>query len=729
MKRRLILLFFVALFAVLSCTYGLTIFEDYRDRKLLERKTQDFSPEKTLVAGQYGMSSNNLLEMAAELMDLADRMDGDVILRAYKTIDISDNQAEAPPVIDFVYSAKTDLFAGNVFSTNKIDWSRSGAEAFSLKPEPDLGSILTIRDRLEGEDISRVRQQIVAPLALLKEFYPRAGSGTDVDIFFQCEDVKEARAYLKNEMETVSFESVQLYDDYYQLMYFFEPMMQDQPYLMVIVFMAAILLIILALFSLEIIEATREISVRKILGQGTRHIVSRLLYRLVFFLVIIFILSSVVTLLIIVKNWNRLTLTFVGYLALLLAAFIVMLLFSLFIAYVYVKRINPVVSAKRQTSLGFFLNFGLLMKMILVLLLGTQLLALFPELVTVWGEWRAEQVYGENYLGLEVAENCPKEKQANTENMLKLALQEGAKSLEFLYTDTALEGSHTGSFNKKGEMVLIPLTQSLGMSTYQVTLENKILDLDGEEIRFTEPPEQSVVLVSENADLKSMKEDPFYRGFSAGTPQIKIRSDQTILMPDGNYLENAILIILSNEDFGSDFDYLLDTNENRAILTSKLEDLGADSDCWQFTTRPLIQLGEENKYTLGRYLWMALFLVVAFIVQSAHNAEVYATDRAKLLHLRYLHGVPFLRRYGELWLRALVPYLLVLAVYLLFPSLIQSLLMVGYEGVFLDSYKTELSLKLFVQLFGTLLLFDLLLHAGVIRRLQKKSVTRLKGER
>lgn len=81
------------------------------------------------------------------------------------------------------------------------------------------------------------------------------------------------------------------------------------------------------------------------------------------------------------KNWNRLALTFVGMLAVLLLAFIAMVLFDLIIAHSYMKRINPVVSARRRSSIGFFLNFGSIMKIILVFLLGTQLFALFPNLV------------------------------------------------------------------------------------------------------------------------------------------------------------------------------------------------------------------------------------------------------------------------------------------------------------------------------------------------------------
>lgn len=74
MKRRLVLLFFVALFAVLSCTYGLRFFEDSRDWKGPVARTQNFSPEHTLIMALFSATPAPPLEMAEELMDLADRL-------------------------------------------------------------------------------------------------------------------------------------------------------------------------------------------------------------------------------------------------------------------------------------------------------------------------------------------------------------------------------------------------------------------------------------------------------------------------------------------------------------------------------------------------------------------------------------------------------------------------------------------------------------------------------
>jgi|LSQX01.2.fsa_nt_gb hypothetical protein len=72
-------------------------------------------------------------------------------------------------------------------------------------------------------------------------------------------------------MKSTSFDSVERYDKQYQSAYYFESMTKGPPYIISVVFMAAILLIILALFSLEVIEATQKIGVRKTLDHSTKH--------------------------------------------------------------------------------------------------------------------------------------------------------------------------------------------------------------------------------------------------------------------------------------------------------------------------------------------------------------------------------------------------------------------------------------------------------------------------
>ncbi|HHU04168.1 MAG TPA: hypothetical protein GXZ81_04025, partial [Fastidiosipila sp.] len=202
----------------------------------------------------------------------------------------------------------------------------------------------------------------------------------ELTVFILSDQPVAASNYLSNQLKNTSANYVVRYEEFFSLEYYFMEDTLGPPYLIATLVIIAIFAILLAIFSLEVIEATREIGVRKTLGQNARHISSRLLYRLVLAMLTVFVGASVITLLIIVRNWNRLTLKFLRIPALLLLIFVVMLIIALAISHIYVKRISPVTSSKKQNSLKFFLDFGLVMKIVLTLLLASQLFVLFPNI-------------------------------------------------------------------------------------------------------------------------------------------------------------------------------------------------------------------------------------------------------------------------------------------------------------------------------------------------------------
>ncbi|MDD2363798.1 MAG: hypothetical protein PHZ16_03265 [Eubacteriales bacterium] len=83
MKRRLALLFFVAMFAILSCNYALAFFESDRDYIGSERKAKSFSPKTTVVAVLDYHSDEAPSDLAQELILLADDLDADLILDVF----------------------------------------------------------------------------------------------------------------------------------------------------------------------------------------------------------------------------------------------------------------------------------------------------------------------------------------------------------------------------------------------------------------------------------------------------------------------------------------------------------------------------------------------------------------------------------------------------------------------------------------------------------------------
>ncbi|MDD3611876.1 MAG: hypothetical protein PHU38_05855 [Eubacteriales bacterium] len=735
MKRRMALLFFVVLFAVLSCNYALAFFESDRDYIGPERKAKSFSPKTTVAAVLDYHSDEAPSDLAQELILFADVLDADLILDVFAPAQEGDIGVRMAPRIKFIYSQEADLFPAGEFSDVKIDWSLSGNKAFSLKPETNMGQILTVRDRRDETDINLLRQEIVAPLAMLEELYPAATReyAPELTVFILSDQPVAASNYLSNQLKNTSANYVVRYEEFYSLYYSLVDDILGPPYLIAFLVIIAILVILLAIFSLEVIEATREIGVRKTLGQNARHISSRLLYRFVLTMLAVFVGASVITLLIIVENWNRLTLRFLRLPALLLLIFVVMLLIALAISHIYVKRINPVTSSKKQNSLQFFLDFGLVMKIVLTLLLASQLFVLFPNIILYVGQSRAEDLYGEYHINVYPSDDAfpfgtEVERKATYHALQRVVEAEGDK-LEQIHTATLQKGGVLVRGSPSGKPVEITVNQPHASTTYQVTLVNDIIGLDGEPIRIESVPEKTTVLISEKADLDEIREIGFFYNWENNAVHIPIRSGQRIVMSDGEILKNPVLIIYSEADNFFADRLFLDTTENRAILSAALDKAGLDPATWEFQASPLIQARQFNTATLLLYLWTALFLLAAFIVISLHNAEVYATDRSKLLHLRYLHGVPFLRRYSGLWLKAAIPYAVAAILALSFPSLIQRIMKLSYQGVYHDAQKLDLTFRLVFLMFGALLLFDLLLHAGVIRRLQKQSVTRLKGER
>jgi len=728
------LLFFVALFAVLSCNYALAFFESDRDYIGPERKAKSFSPKTTVAAVLDYHSDETPSDLAQELILLADDLDADLILDVFAPAQEGDIGVRMAPRIKFIYSQEADLFPAGEFSDVKIDWSLSGNKAFSLKPETNMGQILTVRDRRDETDINLLRQEIVAPLAMLEELYPAATReyAPELTVFILSDQPVAASNYLSNQLKNTSANYVVRYEEFYSLYYSLVDDILGPPYIIALLAIIAIFTMLLALFSLEVIEATREIGVRKTLGHNARHISSRLLYRLVLAMLAVFVGASVMTLLIIVKNWNRLTLRFLRLPALLLLAFVLMLIIALAISHIYVKRINPVTSSKKQNSLRFFLDFGLVMKIMLTLLLASQLFVLFPNLILYVGQTRAERLYGEHILIVQPNDEAfpiGTEKDRKTVYFGLKRVMEMEDELELVHTAAFQTGGLIMHGSPSGEVIEHKVKQAHASSTYQVTLANDIIGLDGAPIRIEGIPEQTTVLVSEGADLNEIREIGWFLNWENNAIHVPIRPGQSVVMSNGEVLKNPVLIIYSDADDQNADRIILDTTENRAILGTALDKAGLDPATWEFQTSPLIQGREYSRATLQRYLWTAIFLLVAFIVISLHNTEVYATDRSKLLHLRYLHGVPFLRRYSGLWLRTAVPYAVTASLSLAFPSIIHKIMKLSYRGVYRDTRKLDLTFRLVFLMFGALLLFDLLLHAGVIRRLQKQSVTRLKGER
>lgn len=756
MKRRLFIFIFVALFAVLAVFYGLDFFESTRDNLPLVKHMADFKPANTLVTS-FNAKAEDPQAFLEQLLPLADQYRADVLLRMGETLNQTADETIAAPMIDLIYSKRAQLFPPYFVSDPAPRWDATGVKAYALKAQPGAGHILTIRNRFQDKPLQNLRQELVVPLAQLAAYQPLLGDNAIfAELYVLAPDEQSAaalKAALPTALKAVKIGDISSYGQKNQMAAILVPKTKGPPLGMAVFFLLSLLLIILAVLSLEVIEATREIAVRKMLGQGPWHIVLRLFAPLAGLLFLVFTGALGLTLLLLVKNWNRLALHFSGLVALLLPAFLLIMALILLIAYFYVQRLAAVTSVKRRSSLAFFLNFGWLMKMVLIILLCVQVLATLPNFNMVYGQWRAQQLYGDHILVAEpkrsftsndwngdpsVTAQNPQIKEELFRDRAHFrvildALQQMAHQLNYIYGNASTKGSQFATLGRDGKIVMQECPADIAAGSFQTTLQNNILDSAGQPVVFKTDPEQTTVLVPEKLDIGFVKEFGAYNYLLEKAKVIKIKDGQSVLWPNGLYLHNAIMFILTKEDL-SRMGNLVDTPAQRerlaaAINKGEYKGVKMKPEDWSFREKPLIPRAGEDFAVFLRYLWLCLFLLIAFAVQSAHNAEVFFTDRALNLFLRYLHGWPFFARYAGAWVRATLPYLLSMILILALPGAVRQLMLVSYQGVVLDSFNIGWSVRGALWILGFLLFLDLLLQWLVIRRLQKHSVTRLKGER
>ena len=122
-----------------------------------------------------------------------------------------------------------------------------------------------------------------------------------------------------------------------------------------------------------------------------------------------------------------------------------------------------------------------------------------------------------------------------------------------------------------------------------------------------------------------------------------------------------------------------------------------------------------------------IFIIMSYLLLSYHNAYVYFLDKGKLLHLRYIYGIPFYKRYRTFWLLIALPYGLILCFVFSFQSFFKEILYLRWRGVQIleaDVLKNRILIVVLI-----LLIFDLIMHAAVLRNRERKGATPLKGEK
>lgn len=248
------------------------------------------------------------------------------------------------------------------------------------------------------------------------------------------------------------------------------------------VLLASLLILVLSIYSLDIVQATRAIGIRKIHGQG-RGLISRKLFfksdlRILALFLGLIVLSSLVT----IKHLNALTLRFLVILSILVISFLLTMVLIHLIARFYIQKIRPAVATKKSVSLSSFLGLGFLLKMILAILLVTQLFITLPILSDIYYRHRARAIYPA-VLELEIHKEKMHDKTVEEQNTLEEAIQhlwdKEIPRLHGIKMNTSEKGGFVITGDEDGNVLVTEIVDSLVFSTFHLLQSNTIVDAEG----------------------------------------------------------------------------------------------------------------------------------------------------------------------------------------------------------------------------------------------------------
>lgn len=736
LKRRLFLLFFLVLLTILCVSQGRIMFEENHHKKFspeaLIKEMPGFAPEKTVSLWINYYDTETPLKLFGDLMEITEAVDGDLVLHVATILEDETIYGQT-----YIHSNEKELLPPFFYSDLACDWSRTATRAYVWPPEDEQGTILRMTDlsasELDGEKV----KQLYSPMSMARERFAGRPESDFPSIrgYLVTERRQEAlrllRLYEQNEYPY--FGGIHPYDEFNETMKLFAESETGPAYTIIYLFAAALFAIIVASYSLDVVEMSKEIGIRKMLGQSTSAIAFKLFLPFNGWMALTLLVTTLATLLVTVTYWNALFLEFLKLLLLFIAAVLLMVALSFGIAVIYIKRVRPVISTKKTRSLTLFSNISLVLKMILVLLIAAQLFDLFPPLNSLYNASRAERRYARNQIAFHVEDaTLPFEDEAkrmSKSSEIKNYFKKHQHEWGALTSNYVARGAiEIKGVDEKGELMTTEVQLGCAQISYQVTLMNKILDADGERIQFDAPPETTVLLVPEGAKLEDASTFMLDE-LTRGKKTIPIKRNQKILLPTGEVAYDSILILVSSAHAKAYANYVPDTVENRESIRKVMDAGGYPPDWYELRSEPMIQAKELDLQAVRRPAVIMAYLLVSFAFLSYQNAAVYFLDKNKWLNLAYLHGTPFLRRYRFLWLRVLIPYVTALLAVTLFPDFFRQIMNLSYEGYTFDFMEVKLACNSSLALFTGLLGLDVLIHILFTRCIQKRMTTMLKGEK
>lgn len=713
MIKKLTLYISTFLLAIICIYFGAELFQSKHNAEKISQyitSINNYSEKNMIYFTSNKIDKNNLKETIDSIIDIAKKTKSDAFVSMSLPKLDSDNRPEII-IENYIYSQKDDLFSNSLFEDKKTNWDSNSKKIYSTYLD---NSILQITDSKDGFLFGKKKINFV-PMSMMYDRI-KSGSVTSLSFTINAQNRNEVIKLLENspnlnitlsEMPDMSFLS------------------KGKAYMFLFLILIPIVIMIITSYTLEIVDTSKEIGLRKMQGQSSVFILKKKFVQTAFIIPIAFLLGTIISSIFVVKHWNALTFEFYKIILIVFIVLLVGIAISLLVTNYYIQKLQPVISTKSKSSLRTYYNVGVFLKTILILLLISQTSMVLSKVSQITTRNNANKVYSNpSYLDVVYQKDPELDTSKNFSNEKRMGgvLGKFRDKLETLNVDYTPKGSKMGSTSEDGVSNQVTVKNDIIITDKDFLKYQKVLRENGSSITFTKAPRETVFLIPAGLSLESIPKT-ILEGYS-GRTVIKIKENQELYVPMGLKSKNAIIIIDTSNVEG--FVSVLDTPKNRETIDSILDENGYTKDRYRYVSTPVSNTTMVKKSLMARELVTTIFLFIAFILTVFQNIYIFMRSNSKLLIIKYINGNKFFSRTKKLWDFIAIPYILC------------GILVIAFPSILINIYKMRADFKIAEEfviptkyiLIGLLILFaiECIYQFVNVKSIEKKGIKVLKGE-
>lgn len=723
--KKFILLVSVLALSFLSVFMGAELFQEKHNTEVISQPLNSMKGYSTQRQVGFLMEydvSTDVQKLASKIMDIADETDSDAIIMHSDLIPINEDIFDPSSTNNwYVYSNKSDLFPAYLLSDSNPKWGRDAEKVYTLDSANNINQITeTVGGMIE--DIKNVRY--VPLVKMPSEFKPQNEVG-NLGIYFLT-DKKEQVVQLMNEEgqeDLISQPPVEFYS-------------KGSAFFFLLVILVPILAIIISIYSLDVVDSTKEIGIRKIQGQNSLFIAKKRFLKINLMIPLVFMVGLFISSIFIIKHWNALTLEFMKWILLMFLALIAVLGISFLLSTNFIQHIRPSVASKRKPSFTFNQVIGIFIKMILIALLMGQVSMLSVRLENQINRYMASKTYNNPMiLSAKASDDVAESEIRNIEGRIGLAFENNYDKFDTLKVRYTSKGSTIQFADEAGNFEEAEVFKSdVIEADYNLLKYLSILKTDGSKLTMEQAPKATTVLLPEDQNIKNIPpsviknlngNSPTPILSEKDIPVVKTKKNQKYFVPEGKKAVNPIIVIYGENQYSGP-SYILNTSKNYNLIKTYLENNGITEKKYSFVLESPMTPFNQDSGIMKRELITTIFLLVAFFLSMFHNVYVFMKDKSKLLTIKYLNGINFFKRTRLLWILSGIPYIICGFLFFYSKKFPIWLLQLRADFEVVDQYRIPL-FHIFISLV-VIYIIELIFQLFMLRRSQSKSAGILKGE-